>query len=1671
MGSDRLTAGREYIESARAEGTSDEEIRLSLLEMGWSAEDIHALSRNLPPPLITAFPAPPPSPPPPSPEVPLVPVKTAGDRYWCPGCGARVFSADDHCMDCGARLDAGRAVSTPPERDETVDRARRPRAGRFDRLEVEPDKPPEEPAPPTAPPEPVKPPPPVAPREPRLRKPERPAPTPPIERPAPRAPLVPEPAKPEPEPVPPPAEPAPPQRPRRGIEVTIGTAWLTREWITITKQMIVVTVIIAGIAIMAAGEFAHRRGYVIQSQALTGGGAAVVYLALFAGQHLYQFLDSKMMFPAMAAVTVFAAAQAIRHKSETVATFAWITGYAVPFLIGSGSGAGSGGPGPLFTYLTLLSIAVFVVAQRHAWPTFTGLALMGAYASCAYIFRVSDGALGWTLTYLMLVTAGMLWVSMSRKGRAGENFGAIGAVAGYLVTGVVMLVAMNSGVGGSPEERVFVPYMYLLVLSGVTLWMGHMQDWRSLRWLGALGSFVGFLLLFPMVKDAGVAQMGNWMLLYAAMSVAGSLAVSASKHSDAEPLAISAVTTAYAAAALLTWASLAGAPSDGAMFWYLIALAAGVLLVTMRFEWTNFSALGLVAAFLATVLLYDRLPEIGPTSHYPLMYLAMLGAGALGVSAYQQQRTLGAISVVGVFAALPLTGMMGASVSAFVVPVYLALAAVAALATIEWQRSYGLEWVALLGTWGLYFIWRVVGGIDADPASLGFTSVYLLAFLAAMWVRHGLRGADAGTHDSILACANVGACFALGCWDLHEIEGPGLLALGLFALYLATGVAAIRRRPAQVCFGPVLVGIGIFFLTLAIPLLFHGYHITVLWALEATVLMGISFYLRAPALRSGSLLVLMLALLKAIVMDSGISPDTYQVLLNGHALSMLAVIAAMYIGAYWYAHFREQVREKEQRDGSVLIALATGLLLWITSSEAWCLVGWQLGMDKAAQYFALSGVWVVFGAVLMVVGAARDRSSLRWAGLGLFAATIIKVLAIDLSRLEYQPLINAHAAPLLAITAVLYAAGAWYATAKDEGDSERDVGTAAVTVATGLLLWITSWETWLFVGSWLHLDRAAQHFALSGVWVVFAAVLMVVGIVRDRSSLRWAGLSLFAATIVKVFGIDWSLEEWRYIPLVHARAAPLIAITAALYAVGDWYARTKDADDPERDVGKGVTVVATGLLLWITSSETWLFVGWRGGDEPAQHFALSGVWVVFGAVLMALGAARDSVALRWTGLGLLGVTVLKVFTGEQYQTSEAYLPLVNAHAAPLLVIVALLFALGAWLARTKNAGDSERDVGTGVVVVAIGLLLWVASSEAWHSTGLTLSYGEEAQWFALSAVWVVFGAVLLGLGVARDNAAQRWAGLALFAVTTIKIFAKDLSLLEEPSYVLLLNPHAGPLLVITVLLYLAAAWYARKGDTDDPERTTGSALVIAATGLLLWIASSEVCRYLDWRTGAGLAGQQMGLSMVWVIFGATMVVMGLQRNSAGLRWLGFVALVVTAGKVLWVDENLTQSNYRLLANHHAFPLLIIVAMLYLASHWYRRNLESVGEDEEMAAAAIPYVASLLLLWVLSIEALRFTEWQLGAGEDAALYALSAVWTVYGAVLVAFGLLRRNAPIRWIGMGLLAITILKVFLWDMSELDPIWRILAFLGLGVVLIAVGFGYQRLVRELEEDDDAGS
>lgn len=117
-------------------------------------------------------------------------------------------------------------------------------------------------------------------------------------------------------------------------------------------------------------------------------------------------------------------------------------------------------------------------------------------------------------------------------------------------------------------------------------------------------------------------------------------------------------------------------------------------------------------------------------------------------------------------------------------------------------------------------------------------------------------------------------------------------------------------------------------------------------------------------------------------------------------------------------------------------------------------------------------------------------------------------------------------------------------------------------------------------------------------------------------------------------------------------------------------------------------------------------------------------------------------------------------------------------------------------------------------------------------------------------------------------------------------------------------------------------------------------------------------------------------------------------------------------------------------------------------------------------------ANLLALIALTLEASDYFDRQLlGLGRQRVSYAeynqmslardfsYSAIWLLYGAVLMAIGFRKRSAFARWQSLILIAFTGCKVFQYDdVSQLGGSYRIVSFIALGGVLLGISFIYQR-------------
>lgn len=80
--------------------------------------------------------------------------------------------------------------------------------------------------------------------------------------------------------------------------------------------------------------------------------------------------------------------------------------------------------------------------------------------------------------------------------------------------------------------------------------------------------------------------------------------------------------------------------------------------------------------------------------------------------------------------------------------------------------------------------------------------------------------------------------------------------------------------------------------------------------------------------------------------------------------------------------------------------------------------------------------------------------------------------------------------------------------------------------------------------------------------------------------------------------------------------------------------------------------------------------------------------------------------------------------------------------------------------------------------------------------------------------------------------------------------------------------------------------------------------------------------------------------------------------------------------------------------------------------------------------------------------------------EAEQYAYSIVWLLFAIVLLGVGFLRRRPSLRYAALALLTVASVKVFVFDMANLEGVWRALSFIGLGAVLMGIAVFYQRII-----------
>jgi uncharacterized membrane protein len=579
------------------------------------------------------------------------------------------------------------------------------------------------------------------------------------------------------------------------------------------------------------------------------------------------------------------------------------------------------------------------------------------------------------------------------------------------------------------------------------------------------------------------------------------------------------------------------------------------------------------------------------------------------------------------------------------------------------------------------------------------------------------------------------------------------------------------------------------------------------------------------------------------------------------------------------------------------------------------------------------------------------------------------------------------------------------------------IGAQARTALAGL-----GSASLMSAGIWLHARRGRTESTVAmvaaGTAGAFATLIVASEVYHLIPGLVALCGSLLVGGLATVLAIRWAGRAVAALGLIGGLLSPVLVAA------------------PSDGITLAVLAAGAGCAMWVVLWRRWSWLAFSAVLVCAPQWAY---WMTQGH-----GPAPEIVVMTVFGaLGVIGAVFAQLRSREEDSLVRS--------AAALVLMNALIIGIAGRVALGPTAGALWLAV-IGFVHVAAGLSTWTRL--ALHPTLRRLfvavgviagdtAIGLSAHGLVLPAAWAVTAIVFAWLIRRGDHGDtdEPWLGVGLGAHIGLVLMR---AVVELPSTQIEAGSQLAPLASIAILAAACLGSARIAGGGRSLWRMALDGLGLLALGFLTlgtldgpelvaaWALEAVALLQITRRTGDPLArcGALAFLST------AALHTVALEAPPAalvsGVAGLGDAALAVGAV---------------------AFAA-VRMGMLARPSDSERRIL--LGG----AAVAGLYLASLAIITAFQPAAGTDPQALLDLGiREQGQVVLSGLWGVVGVGGLLAGLRRNIVAVRTAALALLLATVTKVFLYDLSTLTSIYRVVSFFVLGALLLAGAFLYQRL------------
>ena len=491
----------------------------------------------------------------------------------------------------------------------------------------------------------------------------------------------------------------------------------------------------------------------------------------------------------------------------------------------------------------------------------------------------------------------------------------------------------------------------------------------------------------------------------------------------------------------------------------------------------------------------------------------------------------------------------------------------------------------LLNFVGTVIIWLSWLGNSYVPEDLVITAGWITLFgvlfsLLGIW-RHVVRKEESSHNDMALMLLTPIVYFAAIYWltrpehsNLH-----GLIAILVATYYIASGAFAYLRNPGNNPVVVTLVGIGLTFVTLAVPLQMKGHWIVIAWAVESLLLIEIGLRYNKPGFRVTGFALLAFVQMHLVMYSMGtlakpldfntgfvrrawVDPLTLEVqktyfwgLINGRSMSFIANAVVLAILSWEYRR-REKAARIEWSESSKKLGLTLPMpsanqvslilipLVPIAVLAMGLLETYTYGARSnwsVATHLSMVPIWLSFFAMVSLFAYKRmsDVSTLGGLVRGLYSITAILFIGfLFLYFPDWDPtsttlwgrtLLNPRGMGfLMAFVSALLGASQCLRSAPDNSE-DRSLATSLTLAVPFVLLGMCLTETIAFGQrhDWIW----TTHVSAIGIWLSLFTVGILFASRRIASQrvplMRFSRMLLIGQTAIVVLLFFGTLGDWN----------------------------------------------------------------------------------------------------------------------------------------------------------------------------------------------------------------------------------------------------------------------------------------------------------------------------------------------------------------------------------------------------------------------------------------------------------------------------------------------------------------------------------------------------------------